>query len=124
MPVILFKKNWLTNFKSDIEIALDISIVERNYVDATTAEVAAAIFTHWNFDREFVQMIEYSDAPEKAPEEIKEYSTVLHIIKTIMPINNPLSERAITQGLKKAEAAGLNVPALQKAIDAISETIA
>lgn len=113
-----------TNFKSDIEVAIDISIVERSYVDATTAEVAAAIFTHWNFDREFVSMIEFSDAPEKAPEEVKEYATILHIIKTIIPINSPLSERSITQGLKKAEAAGLNVAALQKAIDVMNENIA
>jgi hypothetical protein len=68
-------------------------------------------------------MIEFSDAPEKAPEEIKEYATILHIIKSIIPINNPLSERSITQGLKKAETAGLNVAALQKAIDAMNENI-
>lgn len=120
----IIQEDLTTNFKSDIEVALDISIVERNYVDATTAEVAAAIFTHWNFDREFVQMIEYSDAPDKAPDEIKELSTILAIIKTIMPINDPLSERAIIQGLKKAEAAGLNTAALQKAINDISDTIA
>ena len=113
-----------TNFKSDIEVAIDISSVERSYVDATTAEVSAAIFTHWNFDREFVHMIEFSDAPEKAPEAIREYAMILHIVKTIVPMNNPLSERSITQGLKKAEAAGLNVAALQKAIDTLSENIA
>ncbi len=120
----IIQEDLVTNFKSDIEVALDISIVERSYVEATTAEVAAAIFTHWNFDREFVQMIEYSDAPDKAPDEIKELATILNIIKTIIPINNPLSERSITQGLKKAEAAGLNVAALQKAIDAMNENIA
>lgn len=113
-----------TNFKSDIEVAIDIAGVERSYVDATTAEVAAAIFTHWNFDREFVQMIEYSDMPDKAPDELKEFAMVLNIIKTIIPINDPLSERAIIHGLKKAESAGLNTAALQKAIDTINENLA
>jgi len=119
----IIQEDVVTNFKSDIEVAIDISSVERSYVEATTAEVAAAIFTHWNFDREFVLMIEHSDAPEKAPDEIKELSMVLSIIKTIMPINNSLSERAIIQGLKKAESAGLNTVALQKAIDAVMEQI-
>jgi HD-like signal output (HDOD) protein len=119
----IIEEDMVTTFKSDIEVAIDISSVERSYVEATTAEVAAAIFTHWNFDKEFVSMIEHSDAPENAPDEIKELSMVLSIIKTIMPINNPLSERAIIQGLKKAEAAGLNTVALQKAMDAVMEQI-
>ncbi len=112
------------NFKSDISSAIDIARVERSYVEATTAEVTAAIFTHWNFDREFVQMIEYSDSPEKAPEEVQELATVLNIIKTIVPVNAPFSERSLTQGLKKAEVAGLNVAALQKAIDEVSSKLA
>jgi HD-like signal output (HDOD) protein len=120
----IIQEDLVTNFKSDIKVAIDISTVERGYVEATTADVAAAIFTHWNFDREFVQMIEYSDAPEKAPEDIQELSMVLNIIKTVMPINDPLSERSVIQGLKKAESAGLNSVALQKAIDTINENLA
>lgn len=120
----IIEEDLVTSFKSDIDTAIDISRVERSYVEATTAEVTAEIFTHWNFDREFVQMIEYSDAPEKAPEEIRELSTVLHIIKSVIPINAPLSERSITQGLKKAEAAGLNAAALQKSINEMVEKLA
>jgi HD-like signal output (HDOD) protein len=117
----IIQEEVVTNFKSDIEVAIDISSVERSYVDASTAEVAAAIFSHWNFDHEFVQMIAFSDTPHKAPDEIKEFSTALNIIKSIISINDPLSERSIAQGLKKAEAAGFDVGKLQKAIDAIVE---
>ncbi len=115
----IIQEELVTNFKSDIDVAVDISSVEHSYVEASTAEVTAAIFAHWNFDHEFVQMISFSDTPQKAPDEIKEYSIALHIIKTIIPINDPFSERSITQGLKKAEAAGLDTVKLQKAIDAI-----
>lgn len=117
----IIQEELVTNFKSDIEVAVDISSVERSYVEASTAEVTAEIFAHWNFDREFVQMISFSDTPHKAPDEIKELSMVLNIIKTIIPINDPLSERSILQGLKKAEEAGFDVVKLQKAIDAIVE---
>lgn len=117
----IIQEEVVTNFKSDIEVAIDISSVERAYVEASTAEVTAAIFTHWNFDHEFVQMITFSDTPHKAPEEVKELSTVLNIIKTIIAINDPLSERSIVQGLKKAEAAGFDIVKLQKAIDAVVE---
>jgi HD-like signal output (HDOD) protein len=117
----IIQEEVVTNFKSDIDVAVDISSVERSYVEASTAEVTAAIFAHWNFDHEFVQMISFSDTPHKAPEELREFSAALNIIKTVIPINDPLSERSIAQGLKKAEAAGFEVAKLQKAIDAIVE---
>lgn len=119
----IIQEELVTNFKSDIEVAIDISSVERSYVEASTAEVTAAIFSHWNFDHEFVQMIAFSDTPQNAPDEIKEFSIALNIIKTIIPINDPLSERSIVQGLNKAEAAGLDIAKLQKAIDAVVENI-
>ncbi|MDD2839350.1 MAG: HDOD domain-containing protein [Sulfuricurvum sp.] len=119
----VIQEDLATNFKSDIEIAIDIAKVERSYVDETTATVTAAIFTHWNFDREFVEMIEFSDMPQQAPEEVKEFANALNIIKTIVPINNPFGEHGIAFGLKKAEAAGYDVAKLQGAIDSVLEKI-
>ncbi len=119
----IIQEDLVTNFKSDIETAIDISKVERSYVEETTATVTAAVFTHWNFDREFVEMIEYSDAPENAPEEVREFATALHIIKTIIPINNPFGDHAMAFGLKKAEAAGYDTAKLQGAIDFILDKI-
>lgn len=117
----VIQEDLATNFKSDIETAIDIARVEQSYVEDTTATVTAAIFTHWNFDSEFVEMIQYSDSPEDASEAVKEYSTALNIIKTIVPVNNPFGDHPLTQGLKKAEAAGYNVSILQGAIDSILE---
>jgi HD-like signal output (HDOD) protein len=117
----VIQEDLATNFKADVTSAIDIASVERSYVQETTASVTAAIFTHWNFDRDFVEMIEYSDTPDQAPEETKEFSTALHIVKTIVPINDPLGEHGIAFGLKKAEAAGYDITKLQAAIDSILE---
>lgn len=119
----VIQEDLATNFKSDIDMAIDISQVERSYVNETTATVTAAIFTHWNFDKDFVEMIEFSDTPDKAPEAIREYATALNIVKTIIPINAPFSEHGIAYGLKKAEDAGYDVKILQGAINAILEKI-
>jgi len=119
----VIQEDLVTNFKSDIEIAIDISKVEQSYVQETTASVTAAVFTHWNFDRDFVEMIEHSDNPENAPEEIKEYATALNIVKTILPVNNPFGDHPLSQGLRKAEAAGYDMTKFQGAIDAILEKI-
>jgi HD-like signal output (HDOD) protein len=117
----VIQEDLATNFKSDIETAIDISKVERSYVEETTATVTAAIFTHWNFDSEFVEMIEYSDTPDSAPEGVREYAMALNIIKTIVPVNNPFGDHPTTQGLKKAETAGYDVAKLQGAIDSLLE---
>lgn len=119
----VIQEDLATNFKSDVQIAINIADVEKSYVDETSATVTAAIFTHWNFDKEFVEMIEYSDNPEEAPEEVKEFSTALNIVKTIIPVNAPFGEHGTTFGLKKAEEAGYDITKLQGAIDAILETI-
>lgn len=119
----VIQEDLATNFKSDIDMAIDISQVERSYVNETTATVTAAIFTHWNFDKDFVEMIEFSDSPEKAPESVKEYATALNIVKTIIPINAPFGEHGVAYGLKKAEAAGYDIKKLQGAIDDILEKI-
>ncbi|MDO9057250.1 MAG: HDOD domain-containing protein [Sulfuricurvum sp.] len=119
----VIQEDLATNFKADIDSAIDIASVERSYVQESTASVTAAIFTHWNFDKEFVEMIQFSDTPEEAPEEVKEYSTALNIIKTILPINNPFGEHGISYGLKKAEEAGYDIAKLQASIDSILEKI-
>ena len=62
-------------------------------------------------------MIRYSDNPAAAPRDIAEYATALNIVKTIIPINNPLSEISINIGLKKASDAGYNHELLEDCID-------
>lgn len=119
----VIQEDLATNFKADITSSIDIASVERSYVQETTATVTAAIFEHWNFDKEFVEMIEFSDNPSAAPEEIQEFSTALNIIKTVLPINDPFGEHGIAYGLKKAEEAGYDISKLQAAIDSIIEKI-
>lgn len=104
-------------------MAIDIASVERSYIQESSASVTAAIFTHWNFDKEFVEMIQFSDTPEEAPEEVREYATALNIVKTILPINTPFGEHGIAFGLKKAEEAGYDISKLQASIDSILDKI-
>ncbi|WP_345993886.1 HDOD domain-containing protein [Sulfurimonas sp. HSL-1716] len=108
-------------FKSEIEMTHNIATVEKSYVDETTATVTAAIFEHWEFDTDFVDMIRYSDFPHLAPPELAEYSTALNIVKTIIPVNNPLSEMSINIGLKKASDAGYDHELLEDCIDDMLE---
>lgn len=106
-----------TSFKSEIELSNNISQVERSYIDVTSGEVTAFVFDHWGFDEDMINMIKYSDNPNEAPDDIKEFATVLNIAKTIIPINKPLSEQSINFGLKRAEDEKYDTKLLQEAIN-------
>ena len=111
------------SFASEIENSNNIAQVEKAYADVTSAEVTAKVFEHWGFDNEFIEMIKYADNPEAAPDALKEYSMALHIVKTIIPVNKPLSEQMINFGLKKANDAGYDHEILEDAVDSMLDII-
>ena len=112
-----------TSFYSEIELTNNIAQVEKSYVDVTCSEVTAEVFEYWEFDNEFIEMIRYADYPDKAPSKIREYSTALNIVKSIVPINKPFSEVSINIGLKKALDAGYNHELLEDVVDDILDEI-
>ena len=103
-------------FKSEIQTAYNISVVERMYVDATTAEVTSEIFQHWGFGDKMVKMIRFSDNYEGA-EELREYALVLKVLKTAVPINSPLSERSINMAVAILEKEGLDTRLFLDAVE-------
>lgn len=111
------------SFASEVENSNNLAMVEKAYSNATCGEVTALIFKHWGFDSEFIEMIKYSDNPSSAPHEVKEFATALNIVKTIIPINKPLSEMSINFGLKIAGDAGYNVELLESTVSAMLELL-
>jgi len=107
------------SFASEIENSNNIAMVENAYSNATCGEVTALVFKHWGFDSNFIEMIKYSDNPSAAPDSIKEYSTALNIVKTVVPVNKPFSDMSINFGLKKAADAGYDTALLQETISHI-----
>lgn len=111
------------SFKSEIEMSNNLAQVEYSYTNMTSAQVTSMVFDHWNFDKDVVELIKYSDTPSKAPKELQKYAHILNIIKTIIPVNKPFSEQAVNFGLKKAEKNGFDIEEIKTAIDVVSELI-
>ena len=120
----IIEEDETTSFASEVETSSNLAMVERSYVDVTSAEVTAEVFSHWGFDEEFRNMIKYADNPAAAPAEVRELSTALHIVKTIIPINKPYAEQSINYGLKKAKDAGYEYELLEDSVDDMLELIA
>ena len=68
-------------------------------------------------------MIKYSDNPKAATDEIREYSTVLNIAKSIVSINKPFSTISINLGVQKALRAGYDKKILEDVIYKMLEDI-
>ncbi|WP_294965665.1 HDOD domain-containing protein [Sulfurimonas sp.] len=111
------------SFKSEIQNSNNLAIVEKVYMGVTASEITAEVFEHWGFEKEFIQMIKFADNPEETSDELKEYSRALNIVKTIIPVNQPLSERSINFGLKLAEDAGYKISILQNVIEELTHSL-
>jgi len=111
------------SFMSEIELTNNIAQVEKTYVQVTSAEVTAEVFSHWGFDADFVEMIEFADTPNAAPSNVREFATVLNIVKTILPMNKPFDEQSINFGLRKARDAGYDYEILEDTIDDMLDII-
>ncbi len=119
----IIKEDETIQFRSEIEMTDNIAQVEKSFVDTTTSIVSAMIFKHWKFDDFFVEAIKYADYPIKVPEDVAEFSRVLFIVKSVIPVNKPLSEHSITLGLQRAKKLGLDTASLQMAIEEIQEAM-
>jgi len=111
------------SFMSEVELSNNLAQVELSYVGVTSSQVTAEVFSHWGFDSSFVDMIRYSDNPKEASDDIQEYATALHIVKTIIPVNKPFSDQSINFGLRKARDAGYDYEVLEDVVDEILDTL-
>lgn len=111
----------VTQFKSEIATSANIAQVEQMYIGTTTSKITAKIFEHWGFDEMMVDAINFADNVEAAPQEIREYSLALKIVKTAVPMNGPLSERSITIALNLLEKENLDEAVFAAAVEKIIE---
>ena len=115
------KNDEVMQFKSEIATAINIAQVEQSYVGTTTSKITAKVFEHWGFDELMVDAISFVDDLQSAPEDIRDYSLALKIVKAAVPINAPLGERSINVALSLIEKEGFKEADFVSAIEKIIE---
>jgi len=101
----------------------NISQLEKEFFDTTTSQVTSAVFKHWKLSSHLIDMIEYVDDIENCHNDYDKQAKILHIVKIICNVKDPLSDDACSDGIAKAEEFGLNVKALQKAIEKMQDRL-
>lgn len=120
---IIASEKKIEEFKSMVSSGTSLADAEREIVGLTTSEITAKIFRHWKLSENLINLIEFVDDIPKCSDDIKEKAQVLDVIKTVCSISNPLSDASVTEAIAKATKYGLNVKALEQAIEKLQDRL-
>lgn len=110
-------------FKALLSSGSSFCVAEKEIVGLTTSEITAKIFRHWKLSENLVELIEFVDDISKCSNDIKQKAQILDVIKTACDISNPLSDDNAEKAIVKATKYGLDVKALEKAIEKLQDRL-
>ena len=108
-------------FRAELEAGWEIREIERNYVDATTAEVSGAMLRHWEFDDKMADLIQWADQPNQADAEGREDAWVLRIASEAVDVRAPLSEKSRKRALAIAGKGGFATEPLEEILNDLAQ---
>ena len=110
-------KDFLEKIKSG-----DVDGAEMEYCGSKTAKVSANIFDHWKFEPELVAIIENSDEPENAPDEIKVLAASLKAVRSAIDINARITPETKELALSIVDKFELDRGSFENAVDTLAGT--
>ncbi len=115
---IVLKEKWLIDkFKWLVNELKQLDEAEEKAISQTSAVVTAIVFSQWRFNDYMIKLIENSDKPENAPEDLSSWAYALKIVKTLAPIGwDNFSQEALDRAFLFADKAWFDPSSLQKAI--------
>ena len=106
-------------FLEKIKENKNITDIEREFTGYSCARVTANIFKHWKLSHELIFKIGFVEDLDTCPKAYQEEAKILEIIKILCNIREPLSDKAIKAGVKKAKEYGFDSKILLDAIEGI-----
>ena len=119
----LIKEEKTEAFRAEANECSDLEALERSYCDADTPEVSAAIFDHWRFENELINIIKYSCAPENAPEAVKKAAQSLQAVRVAVPVDGVITDKSIDAAKELINRYGLDEASFESALNNIKEQL-
>ena len=110
-------------FKTILSGGSSLAAAEKEIVGLTTSEITAKIFRHWKLSENLIELIEFVDDIPKCSDAIKQKAQILDVIKTACDISNPLNDNSVELAISKATKYGLDVKALENAIEKLQDRL-
>lgn len=117
------KEGLFESFRQKIDSGEVIEDVEREFIGATTSQVTAKIFKHWNLSDKLIEMIENIDNAMTTDSEYKHQIQILDVIKTASYIKDPLGDEYMKKAIEKATKYKLDVKGLKEALSILKRRI-
>jgi HD-like signal output (HDOD) protein len=113
--IIVDKKQ--VEFRDALKELQDVEAAEIKLVGVDAPEVSATIFAQWRFEDRLVNVIKYCQNPEKAEEEDRRAASILHVIRTTVPINGLITDASVAAAKALIEKYGLDMESFDKALE-------
>lgn len=110
-------------FLKELNVTKDVSFCEEKYMGYTCARITANVFKRWELSANIILPIAYAEDLSSCPELFKKKAQILHIVKILCDIREPLSDKNIEKALEKVALFKLDVEQFLNAIDVIKAVI-
>ncbi len=120
---VIQNKKLTNDFLKRLSEIHDLSKIEIEFVGYSTSRITANIFKHWSLSHKLILPIAFVENIENCPETFLKQSQILHIIKILTTVTEPLSENMIELASQKALEYGFDVENLKFCVNAIKKKI-
>ncbi len=110
-------------FLLEIKTGKTTADVEKEFFNTSTSKVTAEIFKHWNLSEKLITIIEFVDDIDNCPDQYKKEAQILHVVKILCNVVDPLGDTACELALEKAKEFGLDTKSLSKAIEKMQDRL-
>lgn len=104
----VIENDQLEAFRSAISSKESLEEAEKAVCGSSTPEVAGAIFDFWKFEEDLVNVITYGDNVEEAPEHIKRYAQMLHVVRVTVNIDAQVTDTSLSDAMLLVEKYGFD----------------
>ena len=95
----------------------DVEAAERKIAGVDTPEVSSTIFAQWKFEEGLVDVIKNCQNPQNADEKYVRASSILHVVRTAVPINGILTDESVAAAKELVTKYSLDMPSFESAVD-------
>ena len=120
---VIQKEKMTEEFLQELASTKNISFCEEKYMGFTCARITANVFKRWDLSANIILPIAYAEDIDSCPQALKKKAQILHIVKILCDIRDPLSDKNIDKALEKVALFKLDVEQFLNSIDVIKAVI-
>ncbi|MBN2816876.1 MAG: HDOD domain-containing protein [Campylobacterales bacterium] len=113
----LMSEGKVEEFQSVLAELGDVDAAEKEVVGVDTPEVSASIFAQWKFEEGLVEVIKHCQDPQNAKEEYQRAASILHVVRTAVPMNGLITDESVAAATELVEKYGLDMDSFNTAIE-------